>query len=309
MKSSILLSLIAVTMALQGCSAKPMPQTPSHLLSGSKEIKRGTFWYNRGCYPRALNYFSRAHERFTASDQIDGVAMSLNNMGSAYKALGDIDAALLYFEESFRIYSDIHSHRGALQALSNKAAALIERGEMEQAEEAIGQAEKIAGSSQISFIPLDCNKANLLIRREKYAEAHRILSGVSVKTDPENLLESALVNTAFGKLLVAEKAYPEAMEHFKKALAADQKRGFQEGIAGGLSAIGEAYRLQGDPKLAADFLSRSVKVFAYLGNRNKVETLLVSLEAASKEAGADTALTAHFAKSWLEGAVVEGPCD
>lgn len=69
---------------------------PEHITAGTKEMARGITRYNKGCYKDSLEYFFRAHELFVASDQLSGVAMSLNNMGNVYRVTGDIDSALLF---------------------------------------------------------------------------------------------------------------------------------------------------------------------------------------------------------------------
>jgi len=61
-----------------GNSAKKIPE---HITAGSQEMTRGITRYNKGCYKDSLEYFFRAHELFVASDQLSGVAMSLNNIG------------------------------------------------------------------------------------------------------------------------------------------------------------------------------------------------------------------------------------
>lgn len=78
--------------------------------------------------------FFRAHELFVASDQLSGVAMSLNNMGNVHGARGDIVSALLFFYESLAIYSDIGDPLGRVQVLCNKATALIDTGRFEKYE-------------------------------------------------------------------------------------------------------------------------------------------------------------------------------
>lgn len=122
-------------------SAKIMPE---HITAGTKEMARGITRYNKGYYKESLEYFFRAHELFVASDQLNGVAMSLNNMGNVYRVTGDIDSALLFFDESLSIYSDIGDSLGRVQVLCNKTAALIDAGRLEKAENVLNTAEETA---------------------------------------------------------------------------------------------------------------------------------------------------------------------
>jgi hypothetical protein len=75
-----------------GCAGgNAVKKKPEHIVSGMKEIQKGTTWYQKGCYKRSLEHFFRAHELFAASDQLDGVAMSMNNIGNIYRIMEDID--------------------------------------------------------------------------------------------------------------------------------------------------------------------------------------------------------------------------
>lgn len=76
-----------------GNSAKKIPE---HITAGTKEMAGGIARYNKGCYQDSLEYFFKAHELFVASDQLSGVAMSLNNIGNVYRVTGDFDSALLF---------------------------------------------------------------------------------------------------------------------------------------------------------------------------------------------------------------------
>lgn len=282
---------------------------PEHITAGTKKMTRGIARYNKGCYKDSLEYFFRAHELFVASDQLSGVAMSLNNIGNVYRVTGDIDSALLFFDESLAIYSDIGDHLGGVQVLSNKAAALIDGGSLEKAEKVLNTAEEMAEKNRISFGPLLSNRGILLIKKAQYRRAEELMQTALANTDPENLLEFATVNFGLGNLMFETQRYEKAIDFFKTALKADRLSGFNKSIADDLAAIGSACLKLGKDEIAVNFLKRSVEIYALIGNHKKVQNIMEKLEMVSEKTGMDLSITKHFVNRWLEGKALGIPCE
>lgn len=289
-----------------GNSAKIMPE---HITAGTKEMARGITRYNKGCYKDSLEYFFRAHELFVASDQLSGVAMSLNNMGNVYRVTGDIDSALLFFDESLEIYSNIGDPLGGVQVLCNKAAALIDVGRLEKAENVLNTAEEMAKKNRISFGPLLSNRGILLIKKAQYKRAEELMQLALANTDPENLSEFATVNFALGKLMLETQRYEKAMDFFKTALEADRLSGLNKSIADDLDAMGTACLKLGKDELAGNYFKRSVEIYALMGNHKNVQNIMEKLEKVSEKTGMDLSITKHFVNKWLEGKDLGSLCE
>jgi protein O-GlcNAc transferase len=289
-----------------GNSAKKVPE---HMTAGTKEMARGIVRYYKGCYQDSLEYFFKAHELFVASDQLSGVAMSLNNIGNVYRITGDVDSALLFFDEAFEIYSDMSDSLGAVQVLSNKVAALIDGDRLEQAEKVLNIAEETARKNRILFAPLLTNKGIILIKKTKYREAEKLMQTALSHTDPENLFEFATVNFALGKLMFETRRYEKAVDFFKTALKADRTSGFNKNIADDLAAIGSAYLKLGKDELAVNSLKRCVEIYALTGNHEQVKDIMEQLEKVSQKTGIDLSITKHFVNRWLEGKDSESICE
>lgn len=301
----ILLLAISLFSCAGGNSAKKMPE---HITAGMREITKGNAIYNMGCYRESLDYFLRAHEFFTASDQLSGVAMSLNNIGNVYRIIGDIESAILFFNEAFVVYTNIDDNKGALQVLSNKAAAMIDGGMLEEATNVIASAENIAQKNRILFGPLLNNKGILFMKKKKYQSAEEVLQKALAKTDPKNFSEFATVNFSLGNLMLKTQRYEKAVTFFKSALTADRLSGFYKGIADDLAAIGSAYLLQNTDELAMNFYKRSVKIYALIGDQKQVHSIMEKLEKISEKTGLNISITKHFVTRWLEGEAFESPC-
>ena len=300
--------LIAV-LFLFGCAGgNAAKKKPEHIISGMKEIKKGNTWYQKGCYKRSLEYFFRAHELFAASDQLDGVAMSMNNVGNIYRIMEDIDSSLLFFEESISIYQDTRNYTGLIQALSNKAAVLIDSDRLEEAAGVLKSAEDIAQKNSISTNHLLNKWGILFIRQKEYSRAEKILNSALANTDPADHSEYATVNFALGTLMRETGRYEKAVYFFKAALDTDRLSGFHKGIADDLSAIGDINFSQGKYEPAVNYFQRSIKIYALIENRNKVSEIMGPLVKAAEKAGLDISITEYFVKNWLEGKAFESPC-
>ena len=126
MKHSWLILAVPLMVAIISCAGgNAALKAPDPLEPARKELHRGITQYQKGCYHNALPHLLRAHEQFTAYDNLTGIAMSLNNIGNVYGKLGDPESAILFFESSRAIYRDLDDINGAVQTLSNKAAVLI----------------------------------------------------------------------------------------------------------------------------------------------------------------------------------------
>jgi len=288
-----------------GNSAKKMPE---HITAGTREISKGIAIYNKGCYRGSLEYFFRAHEFFAASDQLSGVAMSLNNIGNVYRIIGDIESAILFFDEAFAIYTDIDDSKGAVQVLSNKAAAMINGGMLEEATNVLDAAENIAQKNRILFGPLLNNRGILFLKKKEYRLAEEILQKVLANADPKNFSEFATVNFALGNLMIETQRYEKAVDFFRSALTADRLSGFYKGIADDLAAVGSAHLLQKKDELAMNFYKRSIKIYALIGDQKKVHNIMEKLEKISEKTGLSISVTKHFVIKWLEGEAFESPC-
>jgi tetratricopeptide (TPR) repeat protein len=282
---------------------------PEHLSSGMREIQKGMARYQMGCYNYSLEHFLRAHEFFSLSDQLNGAAMSLNNIANVYRALGEINTAVFFYNESYAIYSDLNDYKGVVQVLANMSAALIDGNRLEEAEKIMGQADEIAVQMKIPFLPIQKNRGILLVRKREFERAEEILTNVLSMTDPENLLEFAAVNFALGHLMSETGRYEEALGFLKTALEADRSAGFYSGIAGDLAAIGNVYFIQATYELAAQFFKRSIKIYALTQNEKKVEQWMEKLKKASKKANLDISVTKYFVNEWLDQETYVSPCN
>jgi tetratricopeptide (TPR) repeat protein len=271
-------------------------------------MQKGIYWYQRGCYQRALEHFLRAHERFSALDQVPAVAMSLNNIGNVYRALGDTDRGLQFFDAAIDLYQNFDQHPEAVQILTNKAATLIDAQRLKEADDVLTKAEKTSAVQRLSYTPLGTIRGLYWIKLGAHAKAEAILQKTLAQHPPDDLPNAATLNYVMGTLMVQTSRLEEALIFYQTALAADRKIGFHQGIAEDLAAIGQVYFQQQRFVPAGHYLARSMKIFALLEDDRNLQRLQPILDKAAARAAQHTTLTEHFIREWSQGRSLENPC-
>ncbi len=114
---------------LASCGGTKEVIVPEHISAGSVQTDKGMPFYERGCYARALDHFYRANELYTAIGDSRGMAMSANNIGVVYRAMGEAAAAIPFFEDALRMYRSLGNQEDVRQTLSNLAAAQVDTGD------------------------------------------------------------------------------------------------------------------------------------------------------------------------------------
>ena len=308
MKRLRLLLIVTMVGLTLNCGSNPKTKDqPAHLTAGMQAMHKGIAAYQHGCYRRSLDHLLRAHEAFAASDQLEGVAMSMNNIGNVYRFIGDPESAHLFFDQAIAMYLELHDEDGALQALSNKAALLIDINELNAAQETLQRADQLLGEQKATASLLN-TKGVLSLKQHAYDEAEALLKQGLDRLSDDDPVGVATLNFSLGRLMVATNRLDLAREYFETALQTDRKLGFHKGIADDLAAIGDIYLTQGQFQSAAAYLQRSIKIYALIENQERVEAILQKLQQAAAEADLDIRVTELFVKRWLDGKIIQGPC-
>lgn len=302
----ILLSLLVLACA----AGKPARRIPRHLSEGGKQMKKGLEWYKKGCYRKSLEYFFRAYELYSASDLLDGVAMSLNNIGTIYRITGNYEEAVSFFDESYATYSDLNDQEGAVQALSGKAATFIHLGNLDQAEEVIEEALQVLppDKNKSLLIPVLQNKGVLLIKRGSYKAAEEVLATCLSRADSLDPMGVASLHFAFGNLMLKTDRPADAIFSFEKALSIDRKLGYYKGMGDDLFSMGMAYTRLGQDEKAVESWKRGVKIFALIDQAKELLETMKHIRETAQKTGVDISVTEAFVERWRQGRLYESPC-
>ena len=311
MKKPSLTAVIVLSLVFFACATgKPEKHIPRHLSAGGKQMQNGLAWYEKGCYRRSLEYFFRAYELYSASDMLDGVAMSLNNLGTIYRITGNYEEAVSFFDEAHGIYLDSNNQEGAVKALSNKAAVLIHMGNLDKAEQVIEEALQglAAKRNKALLIPVLQNKGVLLTKRGAYEAAEDVFATCLNQAERLDPMAKASLHFAFGNLMLRSGRPADAIASLEKALSIDRELGFYKGMADDLFSMGQAYIKLGKDEEAAKSLKRSVKIFALIDQAGQVQETMKHLKQAAQKGGVDISVTEAFVERWRQGGLYESPC-
>jgi tetratricopeptide (TPR) repeat protein len=304
LKSGLVLFFVILAAS---CGGKEVV-VPDHFSAGGVQTDKGMPFYERGCYARALDYFYRANELYTAIGDSRGMAMSANNIGVVYRAMGEAAAAIPFFEDALRIYRSLGDPADVRQTLSNLAAAQVDTGDYAAAGKNIDEALMIQIRRK-PFAPAMTVKGILLAKQGDVKGAEAMFREALDQLDKRNPTGAAAANYAMGELLLGTARYKEAVPYFNKALDGDRKAGFYKGIADDLTALGRCSAGIRDDAAAVNYWEQSVRIYALLGMEEKVRATMGMLEEAAKRTNRDIALTRALVDRWLKGDMTDSLCD
>lgn len=292
-------TLLLVGLIFQACSSgPPAPRPPAHIRQSTFYVNKGVELFNKGCYADAMDYFQDAYQRFTAADDLYGVARSLNNIADLYYRLEDWQSALLVYDDAIAVFRQLSDYNGLVRALSNKAAVLIELKRNEAADQMLDQADTMAKDDAHAALRLKI-KALLALQNEAVEAAHDlILQALSAATPADQAMISSIYYT-LGHIQMQTDQLDQAQTAFTKALAIDRSNGAFYDIAKDLTALGQCYARQGHHDQAVDHLKRSAQIFALLQRPKKAKFVVAQLKKSAAHTDVPVTAALHWVSEWL----------
>jgi len=305
-----LIPVLALMLATGGCAGKKAEVNlgDESVTAARNIVQKAVADYSAGCNELALRELNRAHELFTLADDMAGVAMCMNNMGTVYRAADDPESAVAFFDEAVTLYQGLGDRQGALQALANKATVLTENGDYAGAGAVLDRAEALAPDLAMNFLPLLNNRGVLLAKQGAFEEAETVLRKALGGTTPDTLSGHATVNASLGNLMRQQGRYTEALSFFHTALEADTRLAYYRGMADDLAAMAECGAALGNNGQAIEWLKRSIKITALTGDTIRAHNRFETLVALAEKEQADITIFSHLVKQWLKGDRVRSYC-
>ncbi len=304
-KWAMVLMFMLLAVACGGTKERVVPEP---INAAAVQISKGMPFYERGCYGRALEHFYRANELFTAVGDSRGMAMSMNNIGVTYRAMGEAAAAIPFFEDAIRMYGSLGDQEDARQTLSNLAAAQADAGNYAAAEKNINEALKMRVGWK-PFAPAMTVKGILLQKKGDLQGAEVMFKEALSHIGKRNPDGAAAANYAMADLLLGTARHKEAIPYLEKAFEADRDAGFYRGVADDLTALGGCHAGLREDLAAVNNWEQSVRIYALLGMEEKVRTTMALLEDAAKRANRDISLTRTLVERWLKGETTDSICE
>ena len=102
--------------------------------------KLGVYYYIKGDYPKALEYYFKALKMNEELDRKTAVSTNLGNIGNVYYSQGDYPKVLEYYFKALKMDEELGNKNGIARHLGNIGSLYIEIGEFEKAEEILQEA-------------------------------------------------------------------------------------------------------------------------------------------------------------------------
>ncbi len=308
-KLSVICVCFAVMLSAACGGVKVGTRTAGDSKVGVGELQKGSQWYRKGCYERALAHFRIAYRRLALIDHVSGLAACLNNIGNIYKSRGEFDQALQYYKESFELYEQIDHATGGVHALSNQAAVLIRAERLNQADKLLAKAENLAAAKGIALAALLTNRGIYYLKTDAYTEAETVLNRALALGGQGTTEQLAGVHAALGSLMHKTGRLAQALEHYHAALEVDRRSGFSRGIAEDLAAIGQIELARGRQPAAIAALKRSARIYALMKDERALSPILAQLDQLSAITAPYTPRDLEVIENWLNDPVATSPCD
>lgn len=183
--------------------------------------------------PNALIYYEQSLKLYQDIGYKYGIANSLNNIGSIYADQGQVSASLNYYEKSLEISEEIADKQGVANSLNNIAGVYLAQQEIDMA--------------------LDYHNKSLKISRE---------------IGDKEAVASSLTN--IGTTYNTKGDIRKALEYYSSSLKLYEEIGSKRGIAYALNNLGSIYIKQEEFQKALDCNERSLKLRKELGDKKTI---------------------------------------
>ena len=302
-------AVVGILMVLWACAASP-PSSSSVTSSdqGDRELKRGIYWYQKGCMRKAMDHFHAAHEHYSLDDQQTGIARSLNSLANIHRQQDRLESAHLFYDAAVAAARRCDDRTVLAQILTNKAAVLIDENQLSAAGVLLDEAELLTRERSAALALVLNYHAVLMMKANRNDKATALLDRADTVDFGNDPTIRATLGFSRGRLMMKANQYRQAKGLFAQALELDRQADCSRCMADDLAAMADVHERLGENEAALDCLERSLKIYALLENPTKVNDHLDHLERLADETGADIRVTVHFIKKWLAGEAVDAIC-
>ena len=191
----------------------------------------GIAYKSLGDYQKAIDYYQQSLQIFEEIGERSGIAKSFNNLGSAYNFLGEYQEAINYHQQSLQIFEEIGERSGIAASLGNLGNAYRSLRDYEKA---------------IDY----------------YQQSLQMFEEIGERSGIANSLCN--LGSAYKSL----RDYQKAINYYQQSLQIFEEIGERSGIAISFNNLGSAYDSLGKYQRAIDYYQQSMEIFREIGNKH-----------------------------------------
>ncbi len=275
--SLLLLSALACFAA--GC-ASPSKPLPPRLQEAAGYTEKAAAAFQAGCEAEAETLIRTALELNRSVDHRKGVAENLESLAVLLASQSRWEDAFRLLDEAETVHREEQHRESLFYNRLNRCRFYIQAGQLSHARRELErlQEESIPTRRiEASWLVVD---GVLHLEEERYEEALSRFEHALKRLPPsEDPRAAASVYYHLARTYQGMGRTSEAMNRALEALAMDKAEGRTSGIGEDLLLLADLAQTMGREVQARDFRERAFYVFFYLGNAERVQSLVRSLEA------------------------------
>jgi non-specific serine/threonine protein kinase len=259
--------------------------------SGRAFCSAGVLAAENGDYPEAVRLARIALGIFDTLGLRERSAFAATVLGSAYRYLGDRDAASRCFETAMTLRAELGDRRGVTVAMNNLALMALDDGDLITARTNLERTlvvKRQLGDQHSIAIGL-VNLSDVLIRTGERDGARRALQEAGeLAEDLTNPQLTGLLEANYGYLAAEEGRWAEAAGHYRAAAFAHQQGGHAHDVVVALTGLGRALYRLGRPDESARHLRAAEALATGIANPQRLADVRAALAETGESGDATT---------------------
>lgn len=240
------------------------------LQAGRAAVFMGNVAQRHGEYLKALELYQLARESFEAIGDSGRIAITLGNIGRAYRNLSDYTIAAEYYHKALVLDEELGNWHGVAEHTGNLGNLFLLMSDYPNAlthyHKALSLAEETGNARAIAIHT--GNLGNIYLLFADYPNAlslfHKSLALAEVS---DNASDTATQLGNIGNIYLAMKEYHIALEYYHKALAIKERLGDRVGVAAQIGNIAAVHFFLHDYAMSLQYYQHALHIHNELGNK------------------------------------------
>lgn len=216
-----------------------------------------------GRYLQAIDSYKQALQIQSKLKDSLAVGVTSQNIGAIYSKIKDYKSALRYYKQASLIFTKLEKEKEIAQNLNNRGFVYSQTGELNQAEQVLNKAYAIADKEKDIQLKLEVlsNIGTLLYIQKEYASALKIYKKSLVLSHGLNS-QQYIGNSSvqIGKIFLKLDDTHQSVRHCSDGFYTAKKIAAISLQKDACDCLYEAYKVNGNAKLALEFFEKSNKL-------------------------------------------------
>ncbi|MBK7985702.1 MAG: tetratricopeptide repeat protein [Ignavibacteria bacterium] len=258
------------------------------LQAGRAAVFIGNIAQRHGEYLKALEQYQLAHESFEVIGDSGRIAITLGNIGRAYRNLSDYTTAAEYYRKALALDEELGNWRGVADHTGNLGNLFLLMSDYPNAlvyyQKALSLAEQTGNAAAIAIHT--GNLGNIFLLFADYPNALSLFhKSLALAEASNNMSDTATQLGNIGNIYLAMKEYNIALDYYHKALMTKEQLGDKVGAASLTGNIAAVHFYLHDYTMSLQYYKRALGIHNELGNKAGVADVYVNIGSNCKMMG------------------------